>query len=199
MGSFSFYCAMFKHGKLMQNQYYTFSKDVKKVRIEQKSISVGNDNTEMECNFTFQPESYTEISILITDDNKVKHQVQFSYQVESNSYVLVNEVKNEDVDITPYQGHVLIDGPNPLFDFVNTIYLLGILDSERMKKLVYFLNPKTGLFQRCTYDFYRVANTIYITKDELDISGELTLSEHTSALMEARYSNGEHYAFEYPG
>lgn len=198
MNPIPFHCAMFKFGKLMQHQYYTFSQSARQVHIDVKAISTGNDTTELECSFTFKPKGYSNASINISNDELSKHCVEFSQQLNSNSYVIANSYTNENLELTIDDEYVLIDGLNPLFDFVNSVYLLGILDSERIEKKVFNLCWQTGLLQKYSYEYYRVANKIYITKNELDLTGELTLSEHNQALVEARYSNGEYYSLMYP-
>lgn len=198
MNPIPFHCAMFKFGKLIQHQYYTFSQSARQVQIEVKAISTGNDNTELECNFTFQPKGYSNVSIYVANDELTKHHIEFSQQQNSTSYVVTNSYTNDITELTTDDEYVLIDGLNPLFDFVNSVYLLGILDSERIEKKVFNLCWQTGLLQKCSYEYYRVANKIYITKNELDLTGELTLSEQNQALVEARYSNGEYYTLMYP-
>ena len=90
---------------------------------------------------------------------------------------------------------VLVDGPNPLFDYANAMLLIGIQNQETCTHTVHALNWSKGIFYPMEYEFTKQDNTIRITKKDFGITGEITLDPRTQSMTEAVYTNGEHYFF----
>lgn len=60
--------------------------------------------------------------------------------------------------------HFLLDGPNPMFDFINTIMMLGVCEGDRLRVPVHVIDWRAGALIRTEYLFSRTGYVVHIQK-----------------------------------
>ncbi len=187
-------CTMHRNGEVNQHQCYTIEQGNKSLSIQEHATIEGNKSIAIDCLFSITPAGYSDISLSVARDGNISHKLDFTHHSSESSKMVVNGV-GSDVELNGEM--ILLDGPNPMFDYANAMYLLGIQDMEICIRTVNVLDWNTGVFYPLEYEFSKKENTISINKKEMGITGELTLDASGSAITEASYSNGEQYFFEY--
>lgn len=182
---------MLRNGEIKQQQSYTFEQGSKSLKIHEQATLEGNKSIAINCLFSISPKGYSDISISVAKDGNISHTLEFEYN-NSNSTMVVNGI-NRDVELN--EEILLLDGPNPMFDYANAIYLMGMQNMETCTRTVHALNWNTGEFYPLEYEFSKIDNIISVHKKEMGITGQIVLDETKGYIKEASYSNGEHYYF----
>jgi hypothetical protein len=184
---------MFRNGQVSQKQLYTLQHESKTLTIRESATLEGKKGIEINCLFSITPIGYSKISISIVRDDVISHELEFTCCNTNSSQMMVNGVSK---DIELNEEILLLDGPNPMFDYANSIFLLGLQNMETCNRTVHVLDWSKGVFCPLEYEFSKKENSIFINKKGMGITVEMVLDPNTSFVKEASYSNGEHYVFE---
>jgi len=188
----SVHCTMMKNGQLSQQQVYTFEHSSRCITISEQATVESNKNIDIQCRFSVAATGFSAISLSVAKDGNTSHELDFTHHRSDGNAMTVNGVSS---DVEFSEGMVMIDGPNPLFDYANAMYLIGIQNQETCTHTVHALNWGKGIFYPMEYEFSKRDNTIIINKKDFGITGEITLDPKTQFMTEAVYTNGEQYSF----
>ncbi|MBK9247935.1 MAG: hypothetical protein IPM69_07450 [Ignavibacteria bacterium] len=189
----SVHCTMMRDGQLSQQQVYTVEHSKQCVTIQEQATVESNKGIDIQCRFSVTPRAgFSAISLSVAKDGQTSHALDFTHHAADGTAMTVNGVSTA---VEFEEGMVLVDGPNPLFDYANAMLLIGIQNQETCTHTVHALNWSKGIFYPMEYEFTKRDNTILINKKDFGITGEITLDPQTQSMTEASYTNGEHYFF----
>lgn len=186
------HCKMLRNGEINQQQSYTFEQRTKSLSITESATVEGQNGLLINCLFSISPKGYSDISLSIMRNGTVSHKLEFAHSNSNISTMIVNGTSST-VELN--EEMLLLDGPNPMFDYANAMYLMGMQNMETCTRTVHALDWNTGEFYPMEYEFSKKDNIISVNKKDIGITGEILLDETEGYIKEASYSNGEHYYF----
>lgn len=181
-------------GRCVQHQEYQVEQADRRIHIRETGTFPDHPPVTALCEFVAGPEGYHSIDIAF---HAPDGGMEVSVHRESNDEVAVtmNDGSPSPVPIADADGIIYFDGPNPMFDYVNAVLLMGIQDGETRTVMVNVLEWSSGTVVQCPYTFSRSAETISIRKDVgMIVEAELVLENDGGGI--ARYRLGkEEYSF----
>lgn len=138
-----------------------------------------------QCDFRVTPKGYEWLSVQFRHPSlNVTCDVQL---LKDNWCELTHNGAINRLQIEAGQGPILFDGPNPLFDYMNAILLLGLPDGGRQDAVVQVLDWGGGNVIPVNYSFERRGQTVRVSKDcdflpgsTFELGASLELLRHTS-------------------
>jgi hypothetical protein len=147
---------IFSEGKHFGNEYYSFafSERVINIRLERQAVT-GDD---MECSFLINPDGHVRLE-LFSGENSLRVRL-----IDNLLEVYFNGNFKEAFEIHKEEA-VLLDGPSPIFDYMNYIYFVHT-ENEEVTRNVFQLDFISGTLIKKKYSFLKRGNQLKIDKND---------------------------------
>ncbi len=151
-------------GTCVQHQEYWVEQTRKTIRVRESGRFPEHPGVAAQCEFVTEPEGYHSIDVHLQHP-KGSTAVHVHRKSESEVEIAMNGGDNIPISITNSDGIAYFDGPNPMFDYVNAILLMGIQDGEDRTIMMNVLQWTTGEIMQLPYTFSKNNGVISIRKD----------------------------------
>lgn len=170
----------------VQHQIYDIHNGEGFWEIKEQGEFPTNESIAARCDFRVSPKGYERLSVQFHHPSMdVTCDVQL---LKGNWCELTHNGNTNRIQIEPGNCPILFDGPNPLFDYMNAILLLGLPDGGREDAVVQVLDWGNGNVIPVNYSFERQGQTVEITRDCDFLPG--STFELGPSLELLRHSNG---------
>ncbi len=190
----SFSASVSIDGRCVQHQQYQVEQADRRIHIRESGTFPDHPSVTALCEFVAEPEGYRSIGIAFHSPEGGM-QVSVNRESKDEAAVAMNDGAPSPVPIADADGIIYFDGPNPMFDYVNAVLLMGIQDGETRTVAMNVLEWATGAIVQCPYTFSRNGRAISIRKDTGEIvEAELLLESEAGGIGGYRLGR-EHYSF----
>jgi hypothetical protein len=182
----------FANEKLLQKQNYTIIEEVKKITVQETGFFMDRKDVVAKCEFVLSPTHYNYVNISYEDSaNNIDCKVEFSDQ----KYTITS--RGNSVNYIHHSSSIfLFDGPNPMFDYYNSIFMIGLRVNEKVEKKVFGIDWFNGNLIESIYKFERNENIISIDKGSSESNSKIVLCPDDYE-FESYISGDEKYDFIY--
>lgn len=171
----SFSASVSLDGRWVQQQEYQVEQADRRIHVRETGTFPDHPSVSALCEFVAEPEGYHSIAIAFhAPDGGME--VSVHRKSKDEVAVVMNDAAPSLVPIADADGIIYFDGPNPMFDYVNAVLLMGIRDGETRTVVMNVLEWSTGTIVQCPYTFSRNGQAISIRKDVgMIVEAELVL------------------------
>ncbi len=181
----------FVDGNLLETQSYTFSQSNRRRAISEQGSFERHPDVHASCEFELSPRGYAAVQV------RFEHgEVKVAMSLVRTGDQIALDFNGTQSELTPAltaDGMLLLDGPNPMFDYQNALQLLGLRNGESRTVPVHIIDYQNGRLIRSDYTFHRQSDSqIVIDKRLGENSWQIQLDLEDGSYAPLRHSEAKH-------